>query len=85
MEKSKLSLADIKLGDIVYASSLNNICNVHIILVDCVNTNADVRGRVAYIGDSLNSESDKIVEASNHIMGIYHTEDEFDEGIDYDE
>ena len=85
MEKGKLSLADIKLGDIVYASSLSNICNIHIILVDCVNTNEDVRGRVAYIGDSLNSESDKIVEASNHIMGIYHTEDEFDEGVDYDE
>lgn len=70
MRKTSLSLSNIKVGDIVYASSLTNIFNIHIILADCVNIRADVKGRIVYIGETLNEDSDKIVDENNHIMCI---------------
>lgn len=85
MEKSKLSLEDIKLGDVVYASSLSNIIDTYITLVDCITTNTDVRGRIAYIGKELNEESSKVLDRNDNIMAIYNSSEEFSDEVSFDE
>lgn len=81
---SKTSL-DIKIGDIVYASSLSGILDTYITLVDCENLGTDIRGRVAYIGNTLNEESNKVLKENNNIMAIYNNSEEVDSEVTFDD
>lgn len=81
----KLRLEDIKVGDIVSETSLSDIYNVYITLVDSKIVGEDIIGRIAYIGRDLNEEADRAVAENDHICAIYNDMDEIEGEVTYDE
>lgn len=72
MQGVKLSLEDLHIGDIVSSSSLEEIYNVYVTLVDSKIIDGDIVGRIAFIGQELGAESDYVVETNDKICAIYH-------------
>jgi len=53
MEGMRLRLEDLQVGDTVTKSSLDNIFNVYITLVDSKVIDGDIIGKIAFIGKEL--------------------------------
>ena len=85
MKSAKLSLEDIRVGDIVSENSLSGIYNVYITLVDSKIVGEDIVGRIAYIGRDLNEEADRAVAENDNICAIYNDIDEVEGEVTYDE
>lgn len=85
MEGLKLRLEDLHIGDTVSGSSLDQIYNVYITLVDSRIIDGDIVGKVAFIGRELGEESDHVVEANDNICAIYHDRAEVEGEVTYDE
>ncbi len=85
MKTTKLKLEDIKIGDIVSETSLRDIYNIYITLVDSKIIGGDIVGKVAYIGKELNAEADRVAEENDHICAIYNDFDEMEGEVTYDE
>lgn len=85
MEGMKLRLEDLRIGDTVAKSSLDNIYNMYITLVDSKVIDGDIIGRIAFIGQELGDESDRIEEENDNICAIYHDSSEIEDEVTYDE
>ena len=85
MQGVKLSLEDLHIGDMVSSSSLEEIYNVYITLVDSKIVGEDIVGRIAYIGRDLNEEADRAVAENDNICAIYNDIDEVEGEVTYDE
>lgn len=81
----KLRLEDIRVGDIVSETSLSDIYNVYITLVDSKIVGEDIIGRIAYIGRDLDEEADKVVAENDNICAIYNDMDQVEGEVTYDE
>ena len=85
MEGMRLRLEDLQVGDTVTKSSLDNIFNVYITLVDSKVIDGDIIGKIAFIGKELGDESDRVVEENDNICAIYHDSAEIEGAGTYDE
>lgn len=85
MEGMRLRLEDLQVGDTVTKSSLDNIFNVYITLVDSKVIDGDIIGKIAFIGKELGDESDRVVEENDNICTIYHDSAEIEGEVTYDE
>lgn len=85
MQNLKLRLEDLRIGDIVTRSSLDEIYNVYITLVDSRVTEGDIIGKIAFIGRELGAESDRIAEENDNICAIYNDVDEMEGEVTYDD
>ena len=85
MEGMRLRLEDLQVGDTVTKSSLDNIFNVYITLVDSKVIDGDIIGKIAFIGKELGDESDRVVEENDNICAIYHDSAEIEGEVTYDE
>lgn len=85
MQGLKLRLEDLHIGDMVSSSSLEQIYNVYITLVDSKIVDGDIVGRIAFIGQELGEESDYVAEANDNICAIYHDRAEVEGEVTYDE
>jgi hypothetical protein len=85
MEGMRLRLEDLQVGDTVTKSSLDNIFNVYITLVDSNVIDGDIIGKIAFIGKELGDESDRVVEENDNICAIYHDSAEIEGEVTYDE
>ena len=85
MEGMRLRLEDLQVGDTVTKSSLDNIFNVYITLVDSKVIDGDIIGKIAFIGKELGDESDRVVEETDNICAIYHDSAEIEGEVTYDE
>lgn len=85
-ESKKLRLEDLKLGMMVNNMQLSNIFNTYIILTESnISDNGQyITGKIAWIGDKLNSESDKLNKISNTAC-IFNTDDTCDGEVYYEE
>ena len=81
----KLKLEDLHIGDLVSSSSLEEIYNVYITLVDSEIVNGDIIGRIAFIGRELGDEADYVAEQYDNICAIYHDRAEVEGEVTYDE
>ncbi len=85
MEGMRLRLEDLQVGDTVTKSSLDNIFNVYITLVDSKVIDGDIIGKIAFIGKELGDESDRVVKENDNICAIYHDSAEIEGEVTYDE
>ena len=85
MEGMRLRLEDLQVGDTVTKSSLDNIFNVYITLVDSKVIDGDIIGKIAFIGKELGDESDRVVEENDNICAICHDSAEIEGEVTYDE
>ena len=85
MEGMRLRLEDLQVGDTVTKSSLDNIFNVYITLVDSKVIDGDIIGKIAFIGKELGDECDRVVEENDNICAIYHDSAEIEGEVTYDE
>lgn len=85
MGTSQLSLDNLRIGMVVRQSSLSQIFDTYITLVDSKLIDGDIEGTVAYIGDDLNDESDRISMENDGICAIYNSRDEYEGEVTYDE
>ena len=67
MEGMRLRLEDLQVGDTGTKSSLDNIFNVYITLVDSKVIDGDIIGKIAFIGKELGDESGRVVEENDNI------------------
>ena len=75
MQDLKLRLEDLRIGDVVTRSSLDEIYNVYITLVDSKVAEGDIIGKIAFIGRELDEKADKVIEENDNICAIYHDGD----------
>lgn len=82
-----LKLSDIKVSDIVRVSQLQSIYNTHIFLADCktIEQGRDTEGKIVYIGNDVNPESDRILSESSHTYCFYKDPSEDDDDIDWED
>lgn len=85
MQDLKLRLEDLRIGDVVTRSSLDEIYNVYITLVDSKVAEGDIIGKIAFIGRELDEKADKVIEENDNICAIYHDEDEVEGEVTYDD
>ena len=85
MEGMRLRLEDLQVGDTVTKSSMDNIFNVYITLVDSKVIDGDIIGKIAFIAKELGDESDRVVEENDNICAIYHDSAEIEGEVTYDE
>ena len=85
MQDLKLRLEDLRIGDVVTRSSLDEIYNVYITLVDSKVAEGDIIGKIAFIGLELDEKADKVIEENDNICAIYHDGDELEGEVTYDD
>lgn len=85
MQDLKLRLEDLRIGDVVTRSSLDEIYNVYITLVDSKVAEGDIIGKIAFIGRELDEKADKVIEENDNICAIYHDGDEMEGEVTYDD
>lgn len=72
----QLMLNDLHIGMRVSESSLRNIFDTYITLVDSRIENDDIIGTIAFIGNALTAEADAIIDTHDNICSIYNSRDE---------
>mgnify|MGYP000597321700 CR=1 FL=1 len=85
MTANSLKREDIHIGMEVMASSLRDILDTYITLVDSVWQDGDVFGRIAFIGSEITPEADRVSEENSNVFAIYNARDEYEGEVTYDE
>ena len=82
----KYTLPELKMGMRVRMSELQNILDVHMILIDTkIISNDDLIGTLVYAGDGKDENCDKWIKQTKPITPIYFSREEFEDGVEYDE
>lgn len=81
----QLTLNDLHIGMRVNESSLRNIFDTYITLVDSRTENNGIVGTIAFIGNVLTPDADAIIDTHDNICSIYNSRDEAEGEVTYDE
>ncbi len=82
----KYALPELQVGMQVKLSELQDILDVHMILIDTeMISNDDLIGTLVYVGDGKDEESDKWFMQTKPITPIYFSREELEDGVEYDE